>query len=218
MVINLDRSVKRLERMQEAFIGLGLPEFERRPGVEAAEGVSYEVPRLGKVPIADYGCALAHRRTWQAVADGPHEWVVVLEDDAPPVSYSAVTNFPPVPAQCDYVQLYTKSSFSYRTVCSGQQRGVRKVRHTPHIHARILMVLRQIRKGFGLFGYLLNRDGARRMVEASAGGFDVPADLFVIRHNTVWHHTCLCCMMMSYWHAAMYHAREPGQSALPQAH
>ena len=138
--------------------------FERRPGVEAAPGVTYEVPRLGKVPIADYGCALAHRRTWQAVADGPHEsifhyprlrdagrWVVVLEDDAPPVSRELLTEFPQVPAACDYVQLYTKSSFAFRALC--QQTGVKR-----------------IRKGFGLFGYLLNRAGARRLLEASQDG------------------------------------------------
>ena len=54
--------------------------FERIVGVEVKAGETYEVPRLTEYfLIADYGCVLAHRRAWQAVADGPNEWVLILE-------------------------------------------------------------------------------------------------------------------------------------------
>ena len=53
--------------------------------------------------LADYGCALAHRRAWQRVADGPHEWVVVLEDDAELIDDVDLRDLPPVPVDADLV-------------------------------------------------------------------------------------------------------------------
>ena len=101
MVINMDQSVKRLEKITQRFHELRcrpshssshltprrLPMFERIAGVVVREGETYDVPmfyhpdtfRNGRAPIADYGCALAHRHAWQAVADGPNEWVMVIE-------------------------------------------------------------------------------------------------------------------------------------------
>ena len=56
-------------------------------GIHATEDGVYEVPRLTKLlPLADYGCALAHREAWKAVANGHHEWVFILEDDTDLIS------------------------------------------------------------------------------------------------------------------------------------
>ena len=156
MVINMDRSVKRLERITARFAELRLgmftavslchqalhcrlPMFERIPGVEVVEGVTYDVPmfyhpdtfRNGRPPIADYGCALAHRRAWQAVVDGPHEWVMLIEvtmvlfqhlviaaqDDTELLSTAHLTKFPPVPAACDLVMLWPETILAHEPVC-----------------------------------------------------------------------------------------------------
>lgn len=62
LVINLDRSPQRLERMREMFDELGIPQFERVPGVEVRSGGGpYDVPRLTEgLKPADYGTCLAH--------------------------------------------------------------------------------------------------------------------------------------------------------------
>lgn len=85
LVINLDRSPGRLQRMREQFAALGLPPFERVPGVEVtaqrlAAGQAYDVPRLhaGLKP-ADYGTCLAHLRAWKHAYNGSRRWYIVLE-------------------------------------------------------------------------------------------------------------------------------------------
>ena len=59
----------------------------------------------------DYGTALAHRAAWKAVMDGPHEWVIILEDDAQLISKDLVTSFPLVAADCDCVMLDPTTHF-----------------------------------------------------------------------------------------------------------
>lgn len=97
MVINLDRSINRLNKMRAAFEAKGLPLFERVAGVLVTADRDYQPPRLTKsLKLADYGCALAHREAWKRVVAGPHEWVVILEDDAVLVDTVNLTVLPKV--------------------------------------------------------------------------------------------------------------------------
>lgn len=86
LVINLDRSTGRLERMREAFRNAGLPEFERVPGVEVKEELlgssAYPVPRL-TTHLKVAGLVVAHRRlpitgrVWLTTVHG--RWVIVRQ-------------------------------------------------------------------------------------------------------------------------------------------
>lgn len=79
-VINLDRSVKRLERMRQRFDELGLPQFERVPGVEYKRGKRYSVPLKSKyLKPADYGTALAHYKAWKYVYASRKRWSIIIE-------------------------------------------------------------------------------------------------------------------------------------------
>lgn len=79
---------------------------------------TFSPPRTSpSLKLADYGCALAHRKAWQRVADGPHEWVVVLEDDAELVDGVNLTDLPPVPPDMDLVMFRTGTIMRWAPVC-----------------------------------------------------------------------------------------------------
>ena len=154
MVINMDRSVKRLQRMQQRFIELGLPMFERIPGVEYNPQHTYPVKRLTKYLLeADYGCILAHYNAWQAVVNGTHDWVVILEDDTKLISKELLTDFPLVPSDCDFVHMRPITMFSSEPVCDKTS-------------------VQWAHWGYGMIGYLVHRDGAKRLIANASGGFN----------------------------------------------
>ena len=159
MVINLDRSIKRLQRMTDRFNELQLPMFERIPGIEVVEGAQYDVAwiRTFNLQIADFGCAIAHRAAWKAAANGPHEWSLILEDDTQLISKELLTEFPPVPYDCDFVMLRPETIVSHEAVCNETS-------------------VRWAHWGYGTIGYLVHRDAARRLLAYSAGGFNGPID------------------------------------------
>lgn len=69
----------------------------RVPGVivtEANVDTMYPKRLTTGLKLADYGCALAHRRAWQRVVDGDNEWVVIIEDDAVGYACRAVAAHP----------------------------------------------------------------------------------------------------------------------------
>ena len=74
------------------------------------------------LPPADFGCDMSHRNAWHAmVNNAEHEWFVVLEDDSPPLSRQAVSEFPPIPDICTFVHFSNASKFE-------QVRARRRVR------------------------------------------------------------------------------------------
>eukprot|EP00041_Stephanoeca_diplocostata_P030568 m.929252 g.929252 ORF g.929252 m.929252 type:complete len:318 (-) comp23781_c0_seq17:625-1578(-) len=137
MVINLDRSINRRRRMRSAFMELELPMFERVPGVLVTDATvdSMHPKRLStSLKLADYGCALAHRRAWQRVVDGDHEWVVIIEDDAELVESVNYTDLPAVPTDADLVLFRVHVMFRgwlqipiHIPECSRERRGMREV-------------------------------------------------------------------------------------------
>lgn len=71
----------------------------------------------GSLKLADYGCALAHRRAWQRVVDGAHEWVVILEDDAELVDGVNLTDLPAVPHDADLLLFRAGTIMRWAAVC-----------------------------------------------------------------------------------------------------
>ncbi len=51
MVLNMDRSVNRLARMRKQFEDLGLPQFQRIPGVQVVKGQDYGIPQRGRKDV-----------------------------------------------------------------------------------------------------------------------------------------------------------------------
>ena len=158
MLINLDRSVGRLNRMTETFQKLELPMFERIPGVEVKAGGVYDVPKLHpSLKNADYGCCLAHREAWKAIVKGDHEWVLILEDDTLIVDPKLLLDLPPVPDACELTFMNPESMKYYEPIC----------RKTTAQWAHW---------GFGTIGYYLNKQGAARLIKGSDSGFTSPLD------------------------------------------
>ena len=114
--------------------------------------VHYDIPQHN-LKNADFGCLLAHREAWKRIAlYGQSEWAVVLEDDSPPVSYQALMQFPPIPTQCDFTIMSNNTAGKTLKICD-----------QPHI-LRIL-------NGYSTCGYIIHRDGAKRLLAASSGGW-----------------------------------------------
>lgn len=91
LVINLDRSAGRLDRIRSRLAGLGLP-FHRLPAVDgntlsdSAHNFHYSAElnrRCYHKPLVpgEIGCYLSHLRAWQWMLDHPCKGAVILEDD-----------------------------------------------------------------------------------------------------------------------------------------
>jgi glycosyl transferase family 25 len=85
-IINLDRSVDRLDFMARQLQALQVP-FERiraiegrNPSPEDRHSFAGEFAATTLGP-AEIGCLLSHRKAWQAIAASGAPWGVVLEDD-----------------------------------------------------------------------------------------------------------------------------------------
>eukprot|EP00049_Salpingoeca_infusionum_P019516 m.362241 g.362241 ORF g.362241 m.362241 type:complete len:346 (-) comp20236_c0_seq1:291-1328(-) len=170
LVINLDRSPKRLQRMRDRFEELGLPQFERVPGVEYhPERGPYDVPlkHRGLKP-ADFGTCLAHLKAWKHVYSGSKRWYVVLEDDTELLENATYLGpWPKIPVDADLTLLRVSSMFETHPVC----------KDTPVLRATW---------GFGMVGYLVNRAGAGRLIKGAKDGFASPIDGHIWYHNKVY--------------------------------
>lgn len=85
LIINLDRSVERMESMRRLAMDLGL-DYERVPAVDGA-AVDAEIRcrqrETAVFPPSDgeLGCFLSHWLCWKKIAEGDDDVVLVLEDD-----------------------------------------------------------------------------------------------------------------------------------------
>lgn len=87
ILINLDRSLDRLEAMARSLAERGLP-YER---LTATDGKALSERDAGLIAPAasqfrppsrtEAGAFLSHRRAWQSIAEGGDAWTLVLEDD-----------------------------------------------------------------------------------------------------------------------------------------
>eukprot|EP00040_Diaphanoeca_grandis_P000286 m.14996 g.14996 ORF g.14996 m.14996 type:complete len:305 (-) comp10382_c0_seq1:115-1029(-) len=176
LVINLDRSKNRRRKMKSEFVSRGLPNFERVPGVIVSEeNVDKMFPRRRhkSLKLADYGCALAHRAAWQRLVDGPHEWGIVLEDDAELMDGVNYTDMPLVPQDADLVLFRAQTILRWQPVC---------------VETEVMRAY----WGFGMVAYLLSKDGARRLLAATASGLSSPLD------GKIWYTSSVYCTKSDY--------------------
>lgn len=87
-LINLDRSVDRLSKMQSQFDSINIS-FTRVSGVDGklltAEQLAqitdavqrWEIP----LPASEIGCFLSHRKCIELIANGDDEYAAIFEDD-----------------------------------------------------------------------------------------------------------------------------------------
>ena len=88
LVINLDRSPERLQRMASLLAGLHL-QFDRVAAVDGRalskaemRGWVHEMGHFYRLRAGEIGCFLSHRKCWEIAARGaPGEFTIVLEDD-----------------------------------------------------------------------------------------------------------------------------------------
>ncbi|TGQ65611.1 glycosyltransferase family 25 protein [Mesorhizobium sp. M00.F.Ca.ET.186.01.1.1] len=162
LVINLDRSPDRLAHMTAEFARMGIA-FERVAAIDARERPDlvlqpqhalYAVRRLSGSEVA---CLHSHRACWTIIAQDDAPYGAVFEDDivfsAKAGALLADTDW--VPADADIVKLET---FFQRTVI---QRGGISV-------GPGFSVSRLRKNHIGSGGYLLSRQAARDLLQASA--------------------------------------------------
>jgi glycosyl transferase, family 25 len=179
-VVNLDRSPQRLEAMAENLAAVGLP-FERLPAVDAGQLAAQEIAAVYDAEAnrhayfvalkrGEIGCFLSHRKAWaEFLANGQATHLVVLEDDvafsAPPQTVlDAIADYLDAVGPC-MVKLYAQRPASGRKLCDLGP-GYRLVR--------------PVLAPLGTQAQMLNRDAARRLLEATAR-FHEPIDVTLQR-------------------------------------
>lgn len=172
-LINLDRSPQRLAHMRETFAGLGL-DFVRVPAVDGRQLDEGELNgrlsgngRFYRLGPGEVGCFLSHRRFWEIVSAGDDDYAAVFEDDIhlSQVAKEVLPRSDWIPADADIVKLET-------TVVPTLVDRVPK-----HIVAdRRIVRLRGNHTGTA--GYIISRDGARKLLSMSEMFAD-PVDQFM---------------------------------------
>jgi GR25 family glycosyltransferase involved in LPS biosynthesis len=116
---------------------------------------------ISGLDVGDFGCALAHRAAWKAVMDGPHEWVIILEDDTQLVSKDLLTEFPLVAWDCDFVMMNPLTHSLVEPVCRSSFRCTSPLQ----ICEKTTVVWDHW--GYGGIGYLVHKEGAKKLYKNS---------------------------------------------------
>ncbi|MBZ9992297.1 glycosyltransferase family 25 protein [Mesorhizobium sp. BH1-1-4] len=169
LVINLDRSPDRLAHMTAEFARIGLG-FERIAAIDARDHPDL-VPQRRNSPHAvrrlagsEIACLHSHRACWRIIAQDDAPFGAIFEDDmvfsARAGALLADTDW--IPADTDIVKLET---FFHTTVIQRER--------IPVGHGFSVFRLRKNHIGAG--GYLLSRQAARALLEATCD-VDVAVD------------------------------------------
>ncbi|MDR7219756.1 glycosyltransferase family 25 protein [Aminobacter aminovorans] len=180
-LINLDRSPERLARMTGVFADLGL-EFTRVPAVDGDQlpvGTGSPIPsRPGlfyQLGAGETACFLSHRICWQAAVSSEVKYSAIFEDDAhlADVAGDLLRQSNWIPPDADIIKLETtlvRTFFDRKSTCEIGGRSVRRLRGA---HA-------------GACGYIITREAARKLIDASVGFVD-PVDQFIFNSSSqVW--------------------------------
>jgi len=177
LVINLDRTPDRMERMTSilaeqdlepvrvsAVDGRTLSEEERARWMGAGRiPTSKKRQSLG---LGEVACFLSHRKCWEMVLKGSDTHAVILEDDIYIGACEEVMASPDwIPADADVVKLETNAK---RTILDSKPEvtiGGRHVRRLYGLHN-------------GTAGYVVSREAARKLLDMSQT-FSVTVDWFM---------------------------------------
>jgi len=114
-VINLDRSLDRLEYITQVFNECGL-EFERVAAIDGGLLSEEELKRHNEKSVlprelipAEIGCFLSHRECWHRIIESNDQWAAVFEDDIILSQNSGLIlqNIDWIPDETDIVKLDT---------------------------------------------------------------------------------------------------------------
>ena len=172
LVINLDRSADRLERMRQIFAGAGL-DFERLAAVDGKllppeEQSVFSGQRNGQ-PVTltpgEIGCYLSHVKAWKTLLDGTGDHVLVVEDDVhfSPKAGSILKETGWIPPDADIVKLETARThvrLANETAATIGDISVRKL-ESQHL---------------GTAAYIVSRAGAKKLLGLTESRKDRPID------------------------------------------
>ena len=170
-LVNLDRSVARLEHMRRQFAALGL-DVER---VSATDGSSIDLaPYAGSGLLpGEIGCFLSHREIWNKLVRSEEEYALVLEDD--------VRLSPDLPRLLAAINWVPDSAGLVKLDTSGGLIGVAKSgSRTPC--RRSLHLLRTHHGGTA--GYIVSRAYAAKLLAGSTT-LKEAVDHFMFGHDAV---------------------------------
>jgi glycosyl transferase family 25 len=181
-VINLAKAVERMEHMAAMLERMGVS-FERFDALDPERSERH--PLFGQIrPLrvkrswvsGEIACLLSHYEVWRLIAEGPHRYGVVLEDDVllEPALKQMVDGTLTLPADADVVKIETDA----RTVVALSRRTLRAEKG--------LVYRRLMSMHGGTGGYMISREAAKFLVGSAevASSFDMPVDdvLFVPTH------------------------------------
>ena len=178
-LVNLERRPDRLAAMAAQLSRLGLP-FERFGAVDA-KSVDPAVLRgpfaasgpLGQLSPGDMACTYSHIHIWRMIAEGPDEYVTVLEDDVV-LSDSA----PEFLRDSDWIPKGVNLVKPERYGDKNQLIVIGKPRL--EVKGRILAPLLSRHTGTG--GYILSRETARQLASIK-DKFTLPVDHLMFNPN-----------------------------------
>ena len=116
-LINLDRSVDRLEVMKKRLADLGL-RFERVSAIEGSKVSSESYHSQSPSPRyphhltpGEIGCFLSHKKCWEILIKSNEEWALILEDNCifSPSAACYLYNTNWIPDDCDLINLCNRS-------------------------------------------------------------------------------------------------------------
>ncbi|MDR3437743.1 glycosyltransferase family 25 protein [Telmatospirillum sp.] len=171
LVVNLDRSLGRMEHMRSILDRHRLP-FDRFTAIDGlAVSEPYVLPTLRdygrKMTKGELGCLLSHRAIWQRIADGPDPHVMVLEDDVTisdrlPAFLSGFEQWIGHTRSFDIVKLETMEADVSLDACSTSVLSGIELHRLRSTH-------------FGSAGYILSRRAAKRLARGTAS-LDIVTD------------------------------------------
>lgn len=172
LVINLDRSADRLERMRQIFASTGL-EFERLPAVDGRllpqeEQSVFQGQRNGQPVMltpGEIGCYLSHVTAWKRLLDGPEDHIAVVEDDVhfSPMAGNILKEAGWIPPDADIVKLETARTHVRLAGETTARIGDTRVRKLESQH-------------LGTAAYIVSRAGARKLLGLTENRKDRPID------------------------------------------
>jgi glycosyl transferase family 25 len=165
-LINLDRHLQRLERMEKLLQGLS---FQRISAVDGRTVPGPERrdpsrrPDCASLSRYERACTISHRAAWRAFLAGPENYACVLEDDLhlSPDFPRFIQDESWIPPKCGLVKIETHNDRIFISPAS------RKCLD------RSAAVLLSFHLGTG--GYILSRQGAAKLLQRSEA-MDVPCD------------------------------------------